>query len=339
MKHRIYFNRCFTTTSKLIEQIKQNPNGDTFDFVISHSRPNHYLEQHAIHFEVEPVLKDKDYAEYVLSNCMKHSVDFFIPRFQVSTLVEYQKRFEDIGIKSMFVASPEIYRLIDNKLKTYEDLKDTDIIAIPETFIVRNAKEFEAAYEKVRAKGSKACIKPVSGIGGEGFKRILEINEVEELYLPSSTALSLDRAKRIFEKENIPPFMMSEFMENEEYSIDCLARQGELLVAIPRRKVDSYRQNIEYREELIEIAQKIAKRYGFNYLFNFQVKYHHGLPYLVEINTRFSGGMYKSGATGANLLYWAIQLLKNEEPSIPKLQWNIQIYDSLDFHARPIPIQ
>lgn len=339
MKYRIYFNRCFTTTSKLIEQIKQNSNGDTFDIVISHSRPNHYLEQHAVHFEVEPVLKGKDYADYIVSNCMKHSVEFFIPRFQVTTLVKHQSRLQELGIKAMFVASPEIYRLIDNKLETYNDLRNTDIVAIPETFIVRNAKEFETAYENIKAKGSKACIKPVSGIGGEGFKRILDqVSEVDELYLPSSTALSLDRAKRIFENDNIPPFMMSEFMEDEEYSIDCLAKQGELLVAVPRRKVDHYRQNIEYREELIEIAKKIAKRYSFNYLFNIQIKYHHGLPYLVEINTRFSGGMYKSGATGANLLYWAIQLLKDEEPRIPKLRWNIQIYDSLDFQVRPIPI-
>jgi biotin carboxylase len=334
--HRIYFNRCFTTTSKLIEQMKRNPNGDTFDIFMSHSQPNHYLERHAEHFEIEPSLSDKEYVEYIINNCIKHNVEMFVPRQRVTVLAQEEKRFREIGVKPMFVATPEIYRLIDNKVAVYNDLMDTGIVPIPSTYIIDSLEGFKEAYKKIQIKGSKACLKPISGIGGEGFKRILEISETEEAFLSSATALSRTRLERVLEKGSFTPFMMSEFMENEEYSIDCLAKEGELIVAIPRRKVDAYRQNLEYREELIEIAQKITKRYKLSYLFNIQVKYHNGLPYLVEINTRFSGGMYKVGATGANMLYWAIQLLKDEKPKIPNLYWNVQTYDSLEFHMLPI---
>ncbi|MFF2531448.1 ATP-grasp domain-containing protein [Brevibacillus sp. NPDC058079] len=336
-QHRIYFNRCFTTTSKLIEQMKNNPNKDTFNIIISHSQPNHYLQRHTEHYEIEPTCSEDEYLHYIMHNCMKHDIEMFIPRHRATRLAEDAKGLHKIGVKPMFVATPEIYQLLDNKVKTYEDLALTGIVAIPDAHVVRTIDDFKHAYESILSKGSKACLKPISGIGGEGFKRILEMNETEEAFLSSSTALSKTRLERVLQTEgSVSPFMMSEFMEDEEYSIDCLAKDGELLVAIPRRKVDHYRQNIEYREELIEIAEKITKRYKLSFLFNIQTKYHKGLPYLVEINTRFSGGMYKSGATGANMLYWAIQLLKGEDPQIPNLYWNVQAYDSLEFNMTPI---
>lgn len=337
MNHRLYFNRCFTTTSKLIEQMKQNPNKDTFDIVISHSMPNHYLQQHTEHYEIEPSISGMDYVNYVMINCMKHNIEMLIPRHQVTTLSEHEDKIRDIGVKPMFVATPDIYRLIDNKVATYEDLAPTGIVAIPQTHIISTLSEFKDAYASILNKGSKACLKPISGIGGEGFKRVVEMSETEEAFTTSATALSRTRLERVLEAEgSVTPFMMSEFMADDEWSIDCLAKDGELIVAVPRCKIDAYRQNIEYREDLIEIARKITKRYKLSYLFNIQVKYHNGIPYLVEINTRFSGGMYKVGATGANMLYWAVQVLKGEEPQIPNLIWNIQASDSLEFERKKI---
>lgn len=337
MNHRLYFNRCFTTTSKLIEQMKNNPNHDTFQIVISHSQPNHYLEQHAEYFEIEPHVSDIDYLNYIMLNCMNHNIEMFIPRHQVSTLAEYSKKFQEIGVKPMFVASPEIYQLIDDKVKTYQDLSQTGIIAIPDTYVVSTLKEFQEAYGRITANGGSACLKPISGIGGEGFKRIVEKSELEEAFTTSSTMLTKARLERVLsEQGSVTPFMLSEFMQDDEWSIDCLAKDGELLLAIPRCKADAYRQNIEYREELITIANEITKRYKLSYLYNIQVKYHHGIPHLIEINTRFSGGMYKVGVTGANMLFWAIQLLKGEEPNIPMLRWNVQAFDSLEVHMRSL---
>lgn len=331
MNHRLYFNRCFTTTSKLIEQMKNNLNQDTFQIMITHSQPNHYLERHAHHYEIEPHVSGLDYVNYIMLNCMNHNIEMFIPRHQVSTLAEHQDKFKDIGVKSMFVASPEIYHLIDDKVKTYADLSPTGIVAIPETHVVSTLKEFQEAYDRITSNGGTACLKPISGIGGEGFKRIVEESEAVEAFTTSATMLTRTRLERILESQgSVTPFMMSEFMRDDEWSIDCLAKNGELLLAIPRCKVDNYRQNIEYREELISIANEITKRYNLSYLYNIQVKYHNGIPHLIEINTRFSGGMYKVGATGANMLYWAIQLLKGEEPNIPMLRWNIQAFDTLD---------
>lgn len=331
----IYFNRCFTTTSQLIQQLQSHPNGEKHDIVLSHSMPNHYLEEVSNHFEVEPVLSGQPYVGYILNKLQQHDVDFFIPRFQVSTLVHFAHLFQKTSAKTMFVTTPEHYALIDDKVALYEDLLPTNIIPIPDTYTVSNITEFKEAYEKIREQGWMACMKPITGIGGEGFKRIREtISLKDELFLSSAVQISKERVEQsLTEAGEVTPFMMSGFMEGDEYSIDCLAQNGELVIAIPRRKVDKYRQQIEYVPELIEIAKQLTKRYQLSYLYNIQVKYHQGIPYLVEMNTRTSGGLYKAYASNVNMMYEAIRLLQGKEPTVDMndIQWNVEVYDHLTF--------
>jgi len=338
---KIYLNRCFTTTSQLIEQLHQNPLKESFELIISHSMPNHYLQSHASHFEIEPTLTGQAYAGYILNNLKTHSPDFFLPRYQVIDLVKFAHLFEKLGVPTMFVTSEENYQLIENKVALYEDLKSTGIIPIPDTHIVSNLEEFQDSYQKIKASGwSSVCYKPIQGIGGEGFKRIREsIGIADELFLSSAVQISKERVEDSLSRvENVTPFMLSGFMEGDEYSVDCLAKDGELLLAIPRKKVDKYRQNLELVPELIQIAKEITKRYNMSYLFNIQVKYHKGIPYLVEMNTRTSGGLYKAYATGANMLYESVRLLEGKEPTIEMddVNWNVQTFDHLTFGTHSI---
>lgn len=338
---KIYFNRCFTTTSQLIEQLNQNPNNDSYEYIISHSMPNHYLETHASHFEIEPSLTGQAYAGYILNNLKAHNVDFFLPRFQVTTLVKYAHLFEKMGVPTMFVTSDENYQLIENKVALYDDLKPTGIIAIPDTYIVSNLDGFKESYQAIKEQGwSNVCYKPIEGIGGEGFKRIREsIDMKDELFLSSAVQISKERVEDSLARAGqVTPFMLSGFMEGDEYSVDCLAKDGELILAIPRKKVDPYRQSFEYMPELIQIAKDITKRYNMSFLFNIQVKYQRGIPYLVEINTRTSGGLYKAHATGVNMLYEAVRLLEGKEPTtdMHDVTWNVQAYDQLTFGTQSI---
>lgn len=336
---KIYFNRCFTTTSQLIEQLKNNTEKECYDIIMSYTNSNKYLESCCSHFEVEPKVKDREYVEYILNNLRTHKPDFFLPRYNVNLLLEYKDEIEAIGVKTMFVGTPDTYRLIDNKVELYNDIAETGIISIPETYVVSNFEEFKKGYENIRTNGWRGCYKPIKGIGGEGFKIIHDhINMNGELFLSSATAITKERIEHCLGRvESVEPFMLSGFMEGQEYSIDCLAKDGEILLAIPRRKIDKYTQLLEYNSELIDVARKITKHYNLSYLFNIQVKYHNGVPYLIEINMRTSGGLYKTNGTGANMLYQAIRLLENKKPTITmeELDWNIILQNDLSFSVRP----
>jgi biotin carboxylase len=335
----IYFNRCFTQTAKVIEILQNNPNQEKFHIFISHSTPNNYLEAVADYYEIEPKLEGKEYVDYILNFCRTHHIDIFIPRKHVTELVKYQEEFKKLGVKTMFIGSKKVYDLLNDKIATYKDLEGTGIIKIPKTYSITSYEEFKEAYEKIRQTGDMVCMKPISGIGGDGFKKIVEdMTEVDELYTTTSLTISKERVDRVLQSvESIRPFMVSAYLEDEEYSIDCLGKDGELLVAIPRRKIDRYRNNIEYREELIEIARKLTERYQLSYLYNIQVKYHKGEPFLIEINTRMSGGIYKSCFAGVNLPYLAVQALRGEKVQIPDtIRYNFQMYMTNHFSFRDL---
>lgn len=326
---KIYFNRCFSSTPKIIQRfLSSNNNSHKFKIYISHVSSNSYLEDVADFFEVEPVLEGNAYAEYCLDFCRKHDIDLFVPRYNVNTLVNYKERFEQLGVKVMFCGNSSTYQLLDDKLKTYEGLRGKDIAAIPKSFCIRNYGDFQKAYDEITESKSRACLKPISGIGGDGFKQILEsMTEVDELYKTIGSTVAKDRLARVLQNSSsIKPLMVMEYLEGDEYSIDCLGDKGKLIIAIPRRKLDLYRQNIEYRKELIALAQRLTKEFSLSYLYNIQVKYHSGQPYLIEINTRMSAGIHKSCYTGVNFLDLAIRLLMGENIAPPEnIQWGFQI--------------
>lgn len=325
---RVYFNRCFTTTPKIIQQLLSNPDHQAFKIYISHISQNTYLQEVADYFELEPSVNGKEYVDYCLNFCHQHKIDVFVPRYNVTTLVNYKEDFEHIGVKVIFIGSSETYQLLESKIETYEALRNTDIVAIPKSFCVENYKDFEKAYQEIIENGSSACMKPISGIGGNGFKRILEtMTEVEELYQSTSITIAKERIVRVLQNsQNVKPFMVSEYLEGDEFSIDCLANEGELIVAISRKKLDLYRQTIEYRESLVSMAQKLTQRFKLSNLYNIQVKYHKGNVYLIEINTRMSAGIHKSCLAGVNFLYLAIKLLLGEGVRIPEtIRWNFEL--------------
>ena len=325
----IYFNRCFTQTAKVVELLQNNPNGEKFNIFISHSSRNNYLEAVADHYEIEPKLTGREYADYILNFCNEHKIDVFIPRKNMEELVHYKKEFDALGVKVLFIGSEDIYTLLNDKVATYEDLEGTDIVKIPKTYAITSYEEFEHAYKDIRESGEIACMKPISGIGGDGFKIIREnMTEIDELYTTTGSNIAKTRVDRVLQSvEKIEPFMMSAFLEDEEYSIDCLGNNGELVVGIPRRKIDRYRNNIEYHEELLDIARKLTKRYKLNMLYNIQVRYHKGEAYLIEINTRMAGGMYKSCFAGVNLPYMAVQLLRGDDVTVPEsIRYNFQMF-------------
>lgn len=324
----IYFNRCFSSTPKIIQKFLSNNGPSKFKIYISHVSRNNYLEEVADYFELEPSLNGIDYVKYCLDFCRKHNINLFVPRYNVTTLIDYKEDFDRLGVKVMFIGSRDTYQLLENKVKTYEALKDTNIVAIPKSYRIINYEDFQNAYNQITKNGSRACLKPISGIGGDGFKQILEdMTEVEELYKTTGSTIAKDRIVRILKNSNnIKPFMVMEYLEGDEYSIDCLGYNGELIAAVPRRKLDLYRQNIEYREELIALAQRLTRKFSLNYLYNIQVKYHRGEAYLIEINTRMSAGIHKSCFTSINFLDLAIKLLMGEKVTTPEsIHWGFQI--------------
>lgn len=322
---KIWFNRWFSNAYYFMNLIRNNT--DNMDVYIYGSHPNKNIIYSTAcdHFEVEPLLSGDEYVEYCIDFCKKNEIDIFIPYTELLSISKHIKRFEQIGTKVLVSSNYELLKIIDNKAMFYEQSKSTNIFTIPEYYVVNSASQFREAYERLRENHNKVCMKPVSSIGGFGFRVIDDsASTLNNLLGDINHKVSYEEVLKILSKqETFKNIMVMEYLDGPEYSIDCLAYNKELLAAVPRKKVDSRVRVLEDIPELIALAEKTESLYNLPYIFNIQVKYKNSIPKLLEINPRMSGGLNATCFCGINYPYYAVKLLLGEKVTVPKPNLNI----------------
>ncbi|WP_028544488.1 ATP-grasp domain-containing protein [Paenibacillus taiwanensis] len=325
---KIWFNRWFSVAYHYIHMIRSNPDQQPFVFYGTHPDPNHMHLQACDYAFVEPTVKGAEYVQFCLDFCKQHSIDIFIPRLHMYDIAEQIERFEAIGTKVMVCKDLTLLHQLMNKHLFYEALQHTDIVTLPAYRVVNTAAQFKQAYEELTSEGNKVCFKPTSSEGGMGFRIIAErSNRLEEMYGWVTLKTSFEDAYQAFaSKDWFDDIMVMELLEGDEYSIDCLSSaEGELLTAIPRRKSTGRVYELEKVPALLDIAERVAARYRIPYVFNIQVKYNKGIPKLLEINPRMSGGLYISCLSGINIPYLAVKEIQGQPFDVPKPKFDLQI--------------
>jgi len=323
----IYFNRWFSTVYHYVNMIRDNPDGARFTFYGTHPDPNHLSLQAYDHTEVEPALHGTEYADYAVDFCRRNEIDLFIPRLKMLDIAKEAHRFDEIGTKVMVCRDVPLLESMLEKDRFYEKLAGTDVVPIPDYYVAETAEAFKEAYEKLVAKGHKVCFKPTDSEGGMGFRIIdNDIDPLQSLY--GWVSLSTPFApvyEALSRAEKFPKLMVMELLEQEEVSIDCLAdATGELIAAIPRRKASGRIYVMEDKPELTDIARKVANHCRIPYAFNIQVKYNGGVPKLLEINPRMSGGLFIACLTGVNMPYLAVKTILGQPFDKPEPKLGIR---------------
>jgi hypothetical protein len=261
MATRIYLNRWFSVAYHYVNMIRNNAEGEQFEFFGTHPDPNHMSLLAADHAGVEPAVYGREYAEFCANYCREHNIDLFIPRLHMEEISRYANLFDEIGTKVMVCRDIELLDAMVEKDKFYEAVADKDLVAIPEYRVVQTAEQFKNAYEELVEAGHRVCFKPTKSEGGMGFRIIdNERDPLRELYGYVTLATSFAQAyETLSSVEQFDNLMVMELLSGTEYSIDCVATAGgELLAAIPRRKSTGRTYLLEDKPELIEIAKRIA---------------------------------------------------------------------------------
>lgn len=320
----IYFNRWFSVSYHYMNMIRDNPDGETFKFFGTHPDPNHLSLQACDYREQEPVLHGTEYVDYAVDFCRRNAIDIFIPRLKMLEIAKEIHRFDAIGTKVMVCRDIELLESMLEKDQFYETLQGTGVVPIPAYYVAETVEQFKTAYEQLVQNGHRVCFKPTNSEGGLGF-RIIDNNMDAMANLYSWVSLSVPYEQVIHTLstvESFPKLMVMELLPEDEVSIDCLAdSEGKLIVAIPRRKATGRIYELEDVPELLEIANKVAEKCKIPYVFNIQVKYNKGIPKLLEINPRMSGGLFITCLSGVNMPYLAVKTImgKSFEQPIPKL--------------------
>lgn len=327
MPKRIWFNRTFTTAYHYVDRIRNNPDRQPFTIYTSHPKYHSLMLQAGDYSEVEPKLNMNDYADYCLDFCRKHEIDLFIPHYGLDVIAEHAAAFEEQGIKVMLGGDAHQLKIVSDKGELFNAMAQVEGVTLPDYYIVHSLSQFLDAYEQLRAKGHKVCFKPVHGEGGAGFWIVNEERKtLRSLYEFVTPQLHIEEVIRLLsEQDQFEPLMVMEYMRGPEYSIDCLGTRDQLLAAVPRKKVEGRVRALEHNEELIQLAHQIHKHIPLQYNFNVQVMYQDGVPKLLELNPRMSGGLYMSCLSGIDFPYLAVKLLLNQPFEVPTPEYDILV--------------
>jgi len=320
---RVYMNRWFSVAYHYINMIRNNPEGETFEFFGTHPDINHMSLLASDHIGTEPAVFGREYVDFCVDFCQRNQIDIFIPRLHMEEISRYIHLFDEIGTRVMVCRDIELLDSMIEKDKFYEALQGKDLVTIPDYRVVNTAEQFKNAYEELTAAGHKVCFKPTKSEGGMGFRIIdNERDPLHDLYGYVTLSTTFEQAYETLSlTDHFDTLMVMELLDGTEYSIDCVASaEGELITAIPRRKSTGRTYLLEDTPELMAIAERIAASLRIPYAFNIQVRYNNGIPKLLEINPRMSGGLYITCLSGVNMPYLAVQALQGKtiEPPAPK---------------------
>ncbi len=307
----IWFNRNIASTFNVLESIRSalRP-GEDWRLVASH--PYHYSAVFAVaaRHEIEPGnLKDDAYVRWCLDFARRHQVNLFWPGTRLRAIVQRGHEFEALGVRIISVGDTETLRMLESKSRLYQDIPP-GLAPIPEYRVAHDLAQFDAAYEELRARHRIVCFKPCVSVYGLGFRIISPRGGgAQRLLNTASLKIGIDQARRMLGAEVFRPLIVMPYLPGPERSVDCLARDGELLRAVVRRKAsaEGY-QKLEDNPGIVEIAARLTRHFRLDAVFNVQFRDADGQPYLLEINPRMSGGLYCACLSGLEFPYWAIRL-------------------------------
>ena len=318
-KIRVWFNHWFSTVYDIINLLKEGE--DRFYIISTNQNPDAVMKEVSDEFYVEPQLHGEDYVNYCLDFCRSHKIQIFIPRKNQPDLAGELKRFQDAGVRVLMEPDETKIRTLNDKRKTCELFEKLQIGRIPPYRIVTDADAFEKAYWDLKKENNRVCFKFVQDEGGMSFRVVDDkIIRYQGLFSSPGRKITLEQTlEALREQEHFPELMVMPYLDGKEISVDCLNTAAGL-IAIPREKGNTRVEKIVFPREILETCDRFFEKYGLYGPCNIQFRYDKDTAYLLEVNTRMSGGVQLSCVgTGVNIPKVAVCALLGEE-----LPWSLQ---------------
>jgi carbamoyl-phosphate synthase large subunit len=229
-------------------------------------------------------------------------------------LSNHKPEFELAG--TMLPVSPVAsLEIANNKSRLYEFMQWRGM-PVPAFRIIEKGEQLKDAAEELGYPQKAICFKPSISNGSRGFRIISEkMNELDLLlnFKPGTTYINLNEAIRLLSSGAIPEILVSEYLPGEEYSVDCLAKNGDPVLIIPRLRKKmisgiSVQGEIIRNEHIISYCAGIIRELKLHGNIGIQVKASaEGEWLILEINPRVQGTISSTLGAGINLPVLAIK--------------------------------
>lgn len=335
---RVWFNRSFSSIHAALELIRAGDTACRYHIIGTHTNPQAVALLAADELGEEPPgLDEPAYVEWALAFCRERAVDIFVPGKRARLIAEQREVFAAQGTRVLAAATPDTLRLLHNKAAFYAAL-DPAIAQVAEFVSVTTPGEFETAYAALRTRHPRVCIKPSTSVYGLGFRIIDETRSGMELLL-SGADLHIGLEDLRYALERTPefrPVLVMEYLDGQEYSVDCIGDGTQLRCAVARKKplAAGHPQVIEQNPEVLAACEALARTYQLQGNFNVQFREGQNGLRLLEINPRMSGGIGMACLAGPNLPFLALAGFDQgyERLSIPSVEAGVRINEV----ARPV---
>ncbi len=314
---RVWFNHWFSSAYHIINLLKED---DKINFIIIGSNTdNNCVYRHVCNeWSLEPIIEnDSEYVEFCIDFCKKNKIDVFVPRRCMVSISKRLKDFDDIGVLVLVERDYSLVSVLSDKAKTYEELVNAGIDYVPPYYVVNNADEFSDAYKRLKNDTNRICIKYSVDEGAVSFREIDDtVND--SLKYNGRPKISYDTIITILSNEkNCKPLIVMPYLSGIEISVDCLYRENHKHIIIPRHKSSKRSETIRFDKDIIEICNLLLDNFKLKRPCNLQFRYNDNKLYLLEINTRMSGGIQLScKSTGINIPNIAVNQLLGFEKKI-----------------------
>ncbi|TSA81382.1 ATP-grasp domain-containing protein [Deinococcus detaillensis] len=292
----VWFSKNISPTLQRIRQVKRS---GRYRVLASHTSPDAGYLGAADHGFVEPAMPSAAaYLKYVLQTVREHNIAALVAGRYAAHLAQHRAEIGAAGCRLIVPSTdPASFERCEDKAHFYQTFAEH--IPMPETRPVHNWPEMLAAARELEAEYGSACIKPARGIFGIGFRILTEGDDLKYFLSGNPLRLSYPAAELLFKDQELPVMLVMETLPGFEYSIDALARGGELLTCVIRRKLvglGNLQTAVEH-PQMREWTALLCRELQMDGLFNAQFREDkHGQPKLLEVNARASGGLPISAA-------------------------------------------
>ncbi|WP_161882385.1 ATP-grasp domain-containing protein [Deinococcus alpinitundrae] len=292
----VWFTKNINPTLHRIRQVAQS---GRYRVVASHTSTDaSYLGAADLGLTEPTPIAEEAYLDYVLETLRQKNVQALVGGRFAALLARHRAELENLGCRLIVPsAEPDSYELCEDKARFYGIFSGR--IPMPETRAVRDWDALEGAARDLEARHGSACLKPARGIFGIGFRILTPGGDLKHFLSGNTTRMSYAAAELLFRDQALPNMLVMETLPGSEYSIDALARGGELLTGVIRKKVGGL-GNVQVAVDLPQLREwtaLLARELKMDGLFNAQFKEDAaGVPRLLEVNARASGGLPISAA-------------------------------------------
>jgi predicted ATP-grasp superfamily ATP-dependent carboligase len=262
-------------------------------------------------------LDNEERIDWVIATALEHGIKVILDGRIGSFYEVARDRFEAAGLQLVTGGmSMDTFDNVDDKSRFTAEAERAGLACIP-AVTVNTAQELAAAYELLSAQG-EVCIKPVVGIYGQGFWRFkADVEPFRCLENPDAREVDFDTYLSLYKASpERKPMLVMPYLPGSECSVDMVCEAGQPVAFVGRRK-QGVHQTFERESAAVELALKAAAHFKCDGLVNVQTRDdHNGVPHLLEINPRYSGGIGYTRATGINLAgIFAVRRLGLPEPA------------------------